>query len=201
MKIKIGRPFESAIERVLVARQAAGPKIELMVDANGAFDRKEAIEAAAAFEKIGVQYFEEPVTSDDLIGLHLVRDAALLDVAAGEYGYDTGYFHRMLQADAIDILQADATRCLGFSGFLAADALCDAVTLPLSAHCAPALHVHPGRSARRLIHVEQFFDHARIESMLFDGVPRIADGNLTCDWTRPGHGLSLRAREAARFVA
>lgn len=200
-KIKIGQPIEAAIERVLVARAAAGTGIELMVDANGAFTRKEAIELAARLDELGVQYFEEPVSSDDLPGLKMVRDSAHLCVAAGEYGYDSAYFDRMLHAEAVDILQADATRCLGFTGFLAADALCDALGLPLSAHCAPALHVHVGRASRRLVHVENFFDHVRIETMLFEGAPCVVDGQLIGDWTQPGHGLALRANEARRFAA
>ncbi|NVB82120.1 MAG: mandelate racemase [Kofleriaceae bacterium] len=201
IKIKIGAPVTTALERARLARDTAGADIELMVDANGAFSRKDATEAAARLAAIGVVYFEEPVTSDDLPGLRLVRDSTHLSVAAGEYGYDAMYFRAMLEANAVDILQADATRCLGISGFLQADALCDAFMLPLSSHCAPALHAHAGRAARRLVHVEHFFDHVRIENMLFEGVPVVANGNLTCDWSRPGNGLSLRPAEAARFAA
>lgn len=201
IKIKIGAPAGAALERARLARDAAGPGIELMVDANGAFSRKEACDLAARLAELGVVYFEEPVTSDDLAGLRMVRDSARLAIAAGEYGYDAMYFRSMLEAGAVDILQADATRCLGITGFLQADALCDAFALPLSAHCAPALHAHAGRAARRLVHVEHFFDHVRIEAMLFDGAPLVTGGSLTCDWTRPGHGLSLRPAEAARFAA
>lgn len=201
VKIKIGRPLDSALERVMVARAAAGPAVELMVDANGAYTRKEAIELAVQLEELGVRYFEEPVSSDDLDGLRLVRDRTRLAVAAGEYGYDGMCFRRMLEAGAVDILQADATRCLGITGFLQADVLCDAFGLPLSAHCAPALHMHVARAARRLLHVEHFFDHVRVEALLFDGVPVVVDGCLRSDGRRPGLGLALRAHEAARFAA
>lgn len=182
-----------------MAKAAAGAEIELMVDANGAFTRKEAIAVAGALGELGVVYFEEPVSSDDLDGLRAVRDASRLSVAAGEYGYDASYFHRMLPA--VDIVQADATRCLGFTGFLQADALCDAAGIPLSAHCAPALHVHVGRASRRLVHVEQFFDHARLEAMLFDGSPAVVDGALVAPPGRHGLGLGLRDADAARFAA
>jgi L-alanine-DL-glutamate epimerase-like enolase superfamily enzyme len=201
IKIKIGLPLTAALERVRVARAAAGTGIDLMVDANGAFTRKEAIACAAHLDELGVHYFEEPVSSDDLPGLHLVRDTAHASVAAGEYGYDSGYFDRMVHAGAVDILQADATRCLGITGFCAADALCDAVGVPLSSHCAPALHAHVGRTARRLIHAECFFDHVRLEALVFDGAPYIVDGMLHAAWDRPGHGLTLRRAEATRFAA
>lgn len=199
VKIKIGQPLASAVERARVAVEAAGPSVELMVDGNGAFTRKEAIELAAQLYDLGVRYFEEPVSSDDLEGLRLIRDVTSLSVAAGEYGYDGRYFARMLPV--VDILQADATRCLGFTGFLQADALCDAAGMPLSAHCAPALHAHVARAARRLVHVEHFYDHARIEELFFEGTPGIEGGVATVDTARPGLGLVLREKVAKRFAA
>ena len=64
---------------------------------------------------LGVTWFEEPVSSDDLDGLRLLRDRAPagIEIAAGEYGYDIFYFQRMIEAGAVDVLQADATRCGG----------------------------------------------------------------------------------------
>ena len=58
-------------------------------------------------------------------------------IAAGEYGYDAPYFDRMLAAGAVDVLQADATRCAGITGFMQAAALAQARSTPLSAHTAP----------------------------------------------------------------
>src|SRR5207248_465968 len=80
-------------------------------DANGAWSRKQALEQAELFAGYGVRWLEEPVSSDDLEGLRLVRDRgpAGMDVAAGEYGYDLPYFSRMLDAGAVDCLQADVT--------------------------------------------------------------------------------------------
>jgi L-alanine-DL-glutamate epimerase-like enolase superfamily enzyme len=202
IKIKIGREPALDVDRVRIAREAAGPEIELMVDANGAYARKQALAMAERFARFGVTYFEEPVSSDDLEGLRLVRDRAPagMAIAAGEYGYDPFYFRRMLEAGAVDILQADATRCLGITGFLQADALCAAHGLPLSAHCAPALHAHAGAAATRLVHVEDFFDHRRMEAMVFDGAPAVRGGELAYDPARPGLGLALRPGEVRRHA-
>lgn len=203
IKIKIGREPAGDVERVRVARGAVGADAELMVDANGAYTRKQALAMAERFADHGVVYFEEPVSSDDLEGLRLLRDRAPagMAIAAGEYGYDGGYFRRMLEAGAVDILQADATRALGITGFLQANALCAARSMPLSSHCAPAIHAHAAAAATQLVHLEYFRDHARMEPMLFDGVPPVVDGAVTFDLERPGLGLALRTREADRLAA
>src|SRR5690606_13196241 len=114
------------------------------VDANGAYAIKQALYHAEAFADFGVTWFEEPVSSDNLDGLRLIRDRAPagMQISAGEYGYDAVYFTRMLRAGAVDVLQADATRCAGITGFMNAAALCEGFGIPLSSHCAPALHVH-----------------------------------------------------------
>jgi L-alanine-DL-glutamate epimerase-like enolase superfamily enzyme len=200
--MKVGRQPDEDLRRVRCAREAIGPDAALFVDANGAYDRKQALAFAAAFAESGATWFEEPVSSDDLEGLRLLRDRAPsgLDIAAGEYGYDLFYFRRMLAAGAVDVLQADATRCGGITGFLRAAALADAWGLPLSAHTAPGVHLHPACAAPRLCHVEYFHDHVRIERMLFDGAVTPVDGALHPDLSRPGLGLELKTRDADRFL-
>ena len=110
------------------AREAIGPEAALYMDANGAYSRKYALAQAEAFRDSGVVWFEEPVPSDDLDGLHLLRDRAPagMDIAAGESGYDLGYFRCMLAAGAVDMLQADGSRCAGITGFLRAGTLAEA---------------------------------------------------------------------------
>jgi L-alanine-DL-glutamate epimerase-like enolase superfamily enzyme len=202
VKMKIGSHPDQDLARVRAAREAIGDDNELFVDANGAYDRKQALEFAAQFANLGVSWFEEPVSSDDLAGLNLMRDRApaTMEIAAGEYGYDLPYFRRMLEADAVDVLQADATRCAGFSGFLQVAALCSARSLPMSAHCAPALHVHVCCAALPLRHLEYFHDHARIEQLLFDGVRKPEDGCLAPDLSRVGIGLELKESDASRYA-
>jgi L-alanine-DL-glutamate epimerase-like enolase superfamily enzyme len=202
VKMKVGAHPSEDLSRVRAARDAIG-KAELFADANGAYTRKQAIAMADEFAACGVSWFEEPVSSDDLEGLHLLRDRAApgVDIAAGEYGYDTFYFRRMLDAGAVDVLQADATRCAGITGFLHAAALARSFGVPFSAHCAPALHLHVGCAVANLRHLEYFHDHARIEGMLFDGAEVPRDGKLHPNLRRPGMGLELRRKEAARYAA
>jgi L-alanine-DL-glutamate epimerase-like enolase superfamily enzyme len=201
VKMKVGRDPNEDVERVRAAREAIGPTVQLFVDANGAYRRKQALFLAQAFSDSGVTWFEEPVSSDDLRGLRLIRDRgpAGMDIAAGEYGYDLPYFRRMVEAGAVDVLQADATRCAGITGFLQAGALCQAFGLPLSAHTAPSIHLHPCCALGRVCHLEYFHDHGRIEQMLFDGAATPVNGELHPDLTRPGLGLELKRSEAKQY--
>ena len=175
---------------------------ELFVDANGAYSRKEALGSAREFAELGVTWFEEPVSSDDLEGLRLIREQgpAGMDIAAGEYGYDLFYFRRMLEAGAVDVLQADVTRCGGITEFLRIGALCQARSLPLSAHCAPTLHISVACALPNIRHLEYFHDHDRIEHMLFDGAPVPRGGKLSPDLSRPGLGIEFKRQDAQRYA-
>lgn len=172
-----------------------------MVDANGAYDRKQALALAEEFVESGVTWFEEPVSSNDREGLRLLRDRApgSMEITTGEYGYAIGYFRDLIASQAIDVLQADATRCGGFSEFMRVAALCAAHEIPLSSHTAPALHLHVACSLTSLRHMEWFYDHVRIESLLFDGAPVPRGGRVSPDLSRSGIGLEFKHQDADRY--
>ncbi|PZG01770.1 enolase C-terminal domain-like protein [Micromonospora deserti] len=201
VKIKIGESWGADVGRDLArmadARRTIGDGAELYVDANGAYQRKQAIRVARAAADLDVRWYEEPVSSDDLVGLGLVRDQVLPDVTAGEYGYDLDYFHRM--APYVDCLQIDVTRCGGISEFLRAAAVAAAAGLEVSAHCAPHQHLPVAAAVPNLRHIEWFHDHVRIESMLFDGAMPATGGAAPVPLDRPGNGLELRAVEAEAY--
>ncbi|MGH7483243.1 MAG: enolase C-terminal domain-like protein [Longimicrobiales bacterium] len=201
VKMKVGRDARADAARVAAARAAVGQDVALFVDANGAYDRKLALAMAHAFAEHDVRWFEEPVGSDDRAGLRLVRERAPagMDIAAGEYAYDVFDFRDLILDGAIDALQADATRCCGFTGFMAAAALCEAHALPLSAHTSPLLHTHICCSAPRVVHVEYFHDHARIERLLFDGAQEPIAGTLRPDLGLAGMGFSLKRPDAEAY--
>ena len=202
VKMKVGRAPEDDPQRVAAARRAIGSDTELFVDANGAYDPRRAVAAANRFEAECVAWFEEPVYRDDYAGTRFVRERVpgAMEVASGEYGYGPCDFARMLDAGCVDVLQADATRCGGFSGLFAVDALCQANFVPLSTHCAPYLHLHAALACKQLRHSEYFFDHVRIERMLFDGAAGPQQGALHPDLGRPGIGLELKTQDAEAFA-
>jgi L-alanine-DL-glutamate epimerase-like enolase superfamily enzyme len=201
VKMKVARKKACDAERVASVRKAIGRDAELYVDANGGYSVEEALALAEPFAASRVTWFEEPVPHHDMDGLRRVRERVPrgMAVASGEYGYRPEYFARMIRAGAVDVVQVDATRCGGFSGLLAADALCAAANLPLSTHCAPHLHVHGAMACKMLRHAEYFHDHVRVERMLFDGIADPVEGALAPDLTRPGHGLEFKAEDAERY--
>src|SRR5262249_20854442 len=147
-------------QRVAAARNAIGDT-GLFVDANGAFSAKPALAMAERIAEHDVRWFEEPVSSDDLPGLSLMRASspAGMAIAAGEYGYSLDDFRRLLAMPSVDVLQADVTRCGGITGFMQVAALCESQHIDLSGHCAPAMHLHAACAAPRLRHLEWFHDH------------------------------------------
>jgi L-alanine-DL-glutamate epimerase-like enolase superfamily enzyme len=204
VKIKIGESWGSRadrdLSRVRHAREVVGPGVELFVDANGGYGRKQAIRIAHAMRECDVCWFEEPVSSDDLAGLREVRDAVLPDVTAGEYGYDLPYFARMVTAGAVDCLQVDASRCGGITEWQRAAAVAAGHGLDVSGHCAPHLHVDVAAATVNLRHLEWFHDHVRIEGMLFDGTIRPRPGGvLVPDLGAPGHGLTFKNADAEPY--
>jgi L-alanine-DL-glutamate epimerase-like enolase superfamily enzyme len=201
VKMKLGREPDEDPRRLDEARRAIGAETELFVDANGAFGRKDALAWAERYaDDWDVKWFEEPVSSEDVDGLRFLRDHAPpgLEIAAGEYGDTLPAFRRL--APVVDCLQADVTRCGGYTGLRRIAGLADAFDLDLSGHCAPQLSVHGLAAVPRLRHLEYFHDHVRVESLLFDGVLEPDGGALTPDRSRPGNGLSLKREEAGRWA-
>jgi L-alanine-DL-glutamate epimerase-like enolase superfamily enzyme len=201
VKMKIGRYPEKDVERVKKAREAIGKNTQLFVDANAAYTARQALDFAWHFSDFNVTWFEEPVAANNLKGLHFVREQAppVMQIAAGEYGYNLPYFQEMMNSGAVDVLQADATRCGGISSFLKAGHTCEAYQLPFSSHCAPALHMHPAMSLPSFYTGEYFYDHVRIEKMLFDGVPEPVNGKLYPDMSRPGFGFGFKHKDAEKY--
>jgi L-alanine-DL-glutamate epimerase-like enolase superfamily enzyme len=200
VKIKIGEAWgsrsERDLDRVRVAQQAIGDEATLFVDANGGYSTHQACVVGSFLDMLGVTWFEEPVSSEDLEGLATVRDHVAADVAAGEYASDLADCVHL--APSVDCLQVDVTRCGGYTEWLRIAADPRLSGLDLSGHCAPHLTLPVAARTPRLRHLEYFHDHVRIERLLFDGCPDPVAGALAVP-TGPGHGLTFRADAAAEY--
>lgn len=123
-----------------------------------------------------------------------------IEVTAGEYGYTLPYFRHLLDAGAVDCLQADVTRCGGITVWLRVAALAEAAGLQISGHCAPHVHAHAAAAVPNLRHLEWFHDHVRVERLLFDGVLDPHGGSIRPGATgEAGIGLTLRRETADAY--
>jgi len=201
VKIKVGRDKEADQRRVAVARAAIGSATELYVDANGAYTVAEAVKQAQPFSAYGVSWLEEPVPAQVPGQLTRIRQNlnGQMRIVAGVYGYGPDDFRTLLTAGAVDVLQADATRCGGLTGFLKVGHLCEAFRTPLSSHCAPSIHLHAALSLPWFSIAEYFHDHILIEQRLFDGPLKPRHGQLFPDLSRPGLGLCFRQQAAEPY--
>jgi L-alanine-DL-glutamate epimerase-like enolase superfamily enzyme len=202
-KIKIGRDRKRDLERVKKVRELIGISRELFVDANGAYQVKQALEMSGRLKEFDVRWFEEPVSSDCLEGLRYIRERLdpEMELSAGEYGYRLKDFKDIFEAQAVDVLQADLTRCGGYSGFVRVAALARAWMHPLSSHCAPTLHASLGCALSEVRHLEYFSDHVRIEQNFFDGAPLVKNGAIKVDRSRPGIGITAKLKDLEKLAA
>ena len=194
VKIKVGQSWGSRprrdLERTRLVREVVGGDVQVMVDANGGYTVGQARTMGEQYDQLGVTWFEEPVSSDHLEALAVVRSAVRCDVAAGEYAASVFDVRRL--CPVLDCLQLDVTRCAGYTEWLRGAALAAAHGLEISGHCAPALHAPVAAAVPNLRHVEWFVDHARLEPLLFEGVPPVRGGQMQLDPGLPGHGMRLR---------
>ena len=201
VKIKIGEDWGGRVDRdlsrVRQVRDVVGEGVEVFVDANGGYRRKQAVRVGRALQDLGVRWFEEPVSSEDKDGLRQISMMLDLDVTAGEYAGDLHEFRRL--CEVIDCLQVDATRCGGISGWMRAAALAASYDLDVSGHCAPYLHQAAAAATTNLRHVEWFHDHVRIEQRFLEGAAPVVAGALPAYGPGPGHGLALKEVDLAPY--
>ena len=139
VKVKVGRTEEEGGWRADVGvlekiRGAVGPGVELMVDANAAFDAATAIRFARAVEPLDLKWLEEPVPADDLDGYRRIRQMTAVPLAAGEAHFAPFGFRALLHEGLIDYVQPDLGRCGGITAAQQLQALVYAHNKRLSPH-------------------------------------------------------------------
>ena len=140
VKMKVGWPgvtLKHDAQRVKAVREAIGPDIELMVDANNAWDAKTALRFARMVEPYDPYWFEEPVHADDYRGGALLVSALDMPIASGENEYTRWGARELIEAHAADIIQLDPTTCGGISEWLKVAAMASAYHLKMAPHGNP----------------------------------------------------------------
>ncbi len=115
IKIKIGYGIESDLDTIKAVRDAVGPEVALMIDANHGYDPIDAIEVGIRAERYNIEWFEEPVVPEVLGAYQRVREAQRIPIAAGETWHGRWAMADALQANAVDILQPDVCGVGGFT--------------------------------------------------------------------------------------
>jgi L-alanine-DL-glutamate epimerase-like enolase superfamily enzyme len=141
-KLKIGKPrLSEDIERVASVRDALGPDLALMVDANQRFTIDEAVRWARALEPFDLTWLEEPLPADDVRGHAILATATSIPIAVGESLYSLAQFKEYLVMKAASVLQPDVARIGGITPWLKVAHLAEAYNLHVAPHFLMELHV------------------------------------------------------------
>lgn len=200
IKMKIGgAPINEDVERVRVVREAVGPDVKLLVDANCAYRFYEAIEIARKMEKYDIFWFEEPVNPDDYKGHKLISEATSIPIATGENEYTRYGFRDLIEARCVAILQPDALIMGGVTEFMKVAALAQAHDLPVSPHGKQDVHIHLVAAVPNGLTLE--FYRGSTDPMwdkMFLHALQVEDGFVSPP-DRPGMGLELNDEALAPY--
>jgi L-alanine-DL-glutamate epimerase-like enolase superfamily enzyme len=177
-----------SLEIVGAVREAVGPEIDLMVDVNNAWDSNTAIRFGRMIERYEPYWLEEPTPADDYRGQAALCTALDVPVASGENEFTRWGFRDLLEARAVDIVQADPRTCGGFTEWLKIAALASAYHLPMAPHGGPHVGAHCVGAVSNGLIVESYVHSIQAHLNEFVSPPDIRDGYVTLP-DRPGLGL------------
>ena len=192
VKMKIGgAPLSEDIERVRVVREAIGPEINLMVDANNAFSVLEAVRFAKRAEKYEPFWFEEPVHAEDYAGLAQVKRSTVIPIATGENEYTRYGFRDLIASGGADLLQADALVLGGVTEWKHIASLASAYGLPMAPHGSALLHVHLVAAVSNGLIVEHVISEGESRRGMFQTRLTLDADGMISPPQAPGLGIEL----------
>jgi L-alanine-DL-glutamate epimerase-like enolase superfamily enzyme len=201
IKVKIGRNEAMGgrrldVESVRAVRQAVGPNVEIMLDANSAFDASTAIRLCRHLEPLDIAWMEEPVPPDDVSGYELIRKSTSIPLAAGESEFGVFGFRDLIERRAIDVLQPDIARVGGFTGARRVAALAHAYNLLYAPHTgfsagvAHLASLHLAAAIPNFMTYEYFYAPNALRDIFAQPFPEPKDGMVPLP-DQPGLGLDL----------
>ncbi|HLG51287.1 MAG: mandelate racemase/muconate lactonizing enzyme family protein [Chloroflexi bacterium] len=201
VKMKVGAlSIAEDVERVRTVRQAVGPTVKVMVDANCAYRAYQAIQLARRIEEYDIYWFEEPVAPDDYEGHARLAAQTSIPIATGENEYTRYGFRDLIARGGVAILNADAQVLGGVTEFMKVAALAQAHDLDIAPHGDQNVHVHLVAAISNGLIVEYYRDtvdplwrQIYRETLLLN-----ADGTLSPP-ERPGLGLELNTEALAPY--
>lgn len=135
VKVKVGSgDISRDLDRLKKCREALGDGVKIMMDANQGMDVPTAVKLSEKAKKIGIHWFEEPISHKDFEGYQLLRNKCGIAIAMGEREYDCEALKNLIQRNAIDLWQPDIVRLGGVEGWKNSAALAEAHHIPVLPH-------------------------------------------------------------------
>ena len=192
IKLKVGveggnNPNED-LRRIKAVREAIGPDVKLMLDANNVWTSGTAVRFANRVKEYDVLFFEEPVPADDIPGLARIRAGSDLPVATGEHEYTRFGMRDLVMAGAVDVMQMDVTRCGGYTEMLKMIDVCQAWNLQVAPHGMEHMHMHIVAATPNAITLERLLMFEPVVDIVFKNPPQPVKGTITIP-DAPGMGL------------
>ncbi|MDO4523483.1 MAG: mandelate racemase/muconate lactonizing enzyme family protein [Eubacteriales bacterium] len=194
IKLKVGvdggkNPDED-VRRVAAVREAIGPDIGFMLDANNVWRAATAIQFANRVREYNIEFFEEPVFADDIPGLAEFKRGTDIPLATGEHEYTRYGIRDLILGNAVDIIQCDVTRVGGYTECLRAIALSQAWNKAFAPHGMEHMHMHLAAVAPNALYLERLFMFEEVVRNVYQDAPEPVNGILTIP-DKPGLGLEL----------
>ncbi len=185
IKIKVGKPRpQEDLERLQAVREAVGPDMDIMVDANQSMTYAEAKRRARLFEELSLFWFEEPLPAEDISGHSRLAASTSIPIAVGESIYSPSHFREYLVAGAAGIIQPDVARIGGISNWLKVAHLAETFNVKVAPHFLMELHVSLASAVPNALYVEYIPQLRSITK----GEIQIVDGMAMAPET-PGIGI------------
>lgn len=135
VKIKVGSPdVERDLERLARVREAVGPHIRIMMDANQGMTVASAVALSRRALQFNIHWFEEPIANTDFDGYKYLRGTCGISLAMGEREFDTTALRELIRRDALDLWQPDILRLGGVEGWRESALLAHGAGIPVLPH-------------------------------------------------------------------
>ncbi|MDR1418816.1 MAG: mandelate racemase/muconate lactonizing enzyme family protein [Treponema sp.] len=188
--VDCGRNINRDVLRVEKVRDAVGPDIGIMLDANNCWDAATGIQFANKVKHCNIIFLEEPVFADDIPGLSRFKKGTDMPLATGEHEYTKYGVRDLVLSEAADVVQTDCTRTGGITESLKIAAITQAWNLKFAPHAMENIHIHLVSACYNALFLERLLMFEEITALIYRDCP-VPDKGYMYIPDKPGLGLTL----------